>query len=392
MAAPSLGLIMILKDEESNLPRSLLPLVGCFDEMVVVDTGSLDATPRICAQAGARVHEFKWVDDFAAARNYSIAMSRSDWLFWLDGDNAVEPAQLGGLREMIPAEGPAVLWATEHVELTGERLWQKRCFPNHPQVRFKGRVHEQLVHPPDWPARLTPLVVRHWGYSDPDQVARHGTYYLELLKRMLDDDPDDYYAHFQAARCYQNLRSFDLASKHWARMLKSEKALDKNPVLWAYAGAQWIRMLLNMGRAEQATAELNRLLEQAPDSGLLHYEEGRLHYAQKRHAEALAAFSRALELGFGVPVVDMDLEKIRFLAHYYRARSAMELKRPQEAIVDYEMAITLDPSHLAARTELARLLLDLGRPLEARGHLALVLKERPQDRGAQRLLQRIEVS
>ena len=293
---------------------------------------------------------------------------------------------------MIPPEGPAVLWATEQVELTGERLWQKRCFPNHPQVRFKGRVHEQLVHPPDWPAKFTPLVVRHWGYSDPDQVARHGTYYLELLKRMLDDDPEDYYAHFQAARCYQNLRSFDQASQHWAGMLNSREALDKNPGLWAYAGTQWVRMLLNMGRAEQAAQELKGLLDKLPDYGLLHYEKGRLCYTQKRHQEAMASFSRALELGFGVPVVDMDLEKIRFLAHYYRARSAVELKRLQDAVDDYKAAITMDPRHLAARTELARLLLDLERPLEARGHLALVLNERPQDRGAKRLMQRIEVS
>jgi glycosyltransferase involved in cell wall biosynthesis len=52
MPDASLGLIMILKDEEQNLERSLGPLASLFDEVVAVDTGSSDATVEICTRLG----------------------------------------------------------------------------------------------------------------------------------------------------------------------------------------------------------------------------------------------------------------------------------------------------------------------------------------------------
>ncbi len=60
---------MIVRDEQENLPRCLGSVAGLFDEIVVVDTGSRDRTREIAREFGARVFDFVWVDDFAAARN-----------------------------------------------------------------------------------------------------------------------------------------------------------------------------------------------------------------------------------------------------------------------------------------------------------------------------------
>ncbi len=388
MADPTLGLIMILKDEERNLPKSLAPLARLFDEVVAVDTGSKDATARMCRELGARVYDFTWVDDFAAARNFSISKAQSDWLFWLDADNATSPDDLARLRGMIPMQGPAVLWATEKVVPSGERLWQKRCFPNHAGVCFVGRVHEQLSHPKEWPARFTPMVIEHWGYVDPEHVAQTGAYYLSLLKQMLHDDPDDYYAHFQTARCYMNLRRLDKASLHMSKVIASPKAMAQNPALWAYAGCQWARLLKNLGQVERAVAELDSMMAKAPGSGLLAYQRGRMAYDLADYEGAARHLARSLELGPGAPVVDLDLNKIKFLAHYYKARSALNLQKNDEARRDYELALALDPAHLAARTGLARILLQQGERDQARANLRQVLDMRPGDRGALALLER----
>jgi len=40
--------------------------------MVIVDTGSLDETPRIVEAYGGRLFHFPWCDDFSAARNESL--------------------------------------------------------------------------------------------------------------------------------------------------------------------------------------------------------------------------------------------------------------------------------------------------------------------------------
>jgi glycosyltransferase involved in cell wall biosynthesis len=87
------SLTMIVRDEESNLPHCLQSVRGLFDEIVVVDTGSRDRTIEIARSYGARVSQFAWVDDFAAARNASLARASGDFAFWLDADDVVEPAE-----------------------------------------------------------------------------------------------------------------------------------------------------------------------------------------------------------------------------------------------------------------------------------------------------------
>ena len=63
---------MIVKDEEAHLARCLGSVADLVDEIVVVDTGSTDATAAVAARFGARVYSFAWVDSFAAARNESL--------------------------------------------------------------------------------------------------------------------------------------------------------------------------------------------------------------------------------------------------------------------------------------------------------------------------------
>lgn len=70
-----LSLTMIVRDEESTLGRVLGQAATFCDEMVIVDTGSQDHTPEVAREAGARVLDFLWIDDFAAARNaYAIPL------------------------------------------------------------------------------------------------------------------------------------------------------------------------------------------------------------------------------------------------------------------------------------------------------------------------------
>ena len=59
----------------------------------MVDTGSTDRTKEIAREFGAQVFEFPWIDDFAAARNEALSHATGDYVFWLDADDVVEPAE-----------------------------------------------------------------------------------------------------------------------------------------------------------------------------------------------------------------------------------------------------------------------------------------------------------
>jgi Flp pilus assembly protein TadD len=378
---------MILRDEAANLERSLAPVAACFDEVVVVDTGSLDQTPALCAQLGARVCHMPWQDDFAAARNRSIAEARADWLFWLDGDNAITPSDVGVLRQAIPSGGPAVIWAQEQVVPSGQRLWQKRCFPRHPEVSFQGRVHEQLAHPPQWPSLVAPVAVQHWGYHDPTRAAAKGRYYLGLLKHTLDDNPRDFYALWQAARCHYNLRQFDQAAACLERLAQEEAPRAQNPQLWAAAHHLWAQTLERLGRAGQAREILDSLLEDLPWHGHSHYQRGRLAYTQGDWPTAVKHLNLALNCGLGLPLVDIDPHKILFLADYFLGRSLERLGCPAEAAASLARAVERDPANPGARNDLARLLAGMGQRQQARKQLEQILDRWPQDRQARSLLQ-----
>lgn len=388
MAEPSLGLIMILRDEAANLPRSLAPVADCFDEVVVVDTGSQDQTPRLARQMGARVYDFTWCHDFAAARNYSIEKAKADWLFWLDGDNAISPQQVQALRGVIPSQGPAIVWARELVEVSGDLLWQKRCFPRRSGVRFRGRVHEQLIHPPDWPQVASPVVVRHWGYQDAGEVKEKGRYYLSLLEQMLQDSPDDFYARFQAARCCLNLRDFDRARRYLQQVARDSEARRLNPQLWIQSQVILAQLLENQGQTEKAAKVLDELLAAEPRQGLAHHHRGRLAFLQGDFARAENYLRQAERWGLGQPFLDMNPDAVLFRNRHFRAKALEKLAKDEQALALYREALALKPENVAVRADLALLLLRLGRGEEARQEAEHILSIRPQDRRAKEILAR----
>ena len=81
----TLSVAMIVRNEGATIERALNCARLFADEMIVVDTGSTDETVAKAEAMGAKVRHFRWVDDFAAARNYSFSQCAMDWIIWPDG-------------------------------------------------------------------------------------------------------------------------------------------------------------------------------------------------------------------------------------------------------------------------------------------------------------------
>lgn len=149
----TVSLCMIVRDEEAVLGRCLDSVAGLFDEIIVTDTGSRDATVRIAAGHGARVHHFTWCDDFAAARNASFSHATSDFLFWMDADDVLTEENRRGflaLKSALTPETDVVLMPYETAfdedgkatfTFLRERLI-RRALPH----RWVGYVHEVLCY------------------------------------------------------------------------------------------------------------------------------------------------------------------------------------------------------------------------------------------------------
>ncbi|HWF09891.1 MAG TPA: glycosyltransferase family 2 protein [Bryobacteraceae bacterium] len=94
---------IVTLNEERNIARAIASL-DCADEIVVVDSGSMDATRQIAAKMGARVIEEPW-RGYAAQKNFAAAAAANDWILSLDADEAVTP-ELGAEITALKENGP----------------------------------------------------------------------------------------------------------------------------------------------------------------------------------------------------------------------------------------------------------------------------------------------
>jgi len=85
----SISLCMIVKDEEATLSRCLESAKDLVDEIIIVDTGSKDKSKDIAKNYTEYIYDFPWIDDFAAARNFSFSKATKEYIFYLDADDVI---------------------------------------------------------------------------------------------------------------------------------------------------------------------------------------------------------------------------------------------------------------------------------------------------------------
>ena len=169
----TLSLCMIVKDEEAVIGRCLGSVTGLFDEIIVVDTGSTDATKEIVATFGCKQYNFTWVDDFAAARNFSFSHATSQYIMWLDADDVLLEQDLQKFMEIKKTLDPSVDVVMAKYNTAFDENGQptfsynrERIVRNTPAYRWVGAVHEVIA--PIGKILYTDASVTHVKLSAPD--------------------------------------------------------------------------------------------------------------------------------------------------------------------------------------------------------------------------------
>lgn len=257
-----LSVCIIGKNEEKNIDKCLAPLTSYDFEIVYVDTGSTDRTKELAAKYTDNIYDFTWVDDFSAARNFSLEKASRDYVLVLDCDEYLTDLDLNALCTAIEAHPKGVGQIIRN-SYTGNKIGENASIERIDRLFDRRRyhyiytIHEQVADirtdATDYERFPVPVTVDHMGYvGTADEKRKKAERNNLLLFQEIERNPTEPYFYFQAAQSYNLIDDYENAYQYY----KKAFALPLNPDnLWVHVMANnFITACIQTSREEEALA------------------------------------------------------------------------------------------------------------------------------------------
>lgn len=185
---PQISATIITLNEAKNIARSIRSL-AVADEIVVVDSGSTDATVEIARQAGARVVHHDW-EGFSAQKNFAAREAQHDWILSLDADEALSPDAQAAIREWKTTEPQTAGYRlARRAQYLGRWILHSGWYPDYKLRLYDRRrgewrgayVHESLIVPGEF-ATLRGEIF-HYSYESVEDHRMRIEFYTDLAAR-----------------------------------------------------------------------------------------------------------------------------------------------------------------------------------------------------------------
>lgn len=194
-----ISLCMIVRDEEKLLPRLLDTVVPWVDELVVVDTGSMDRTKEIVLDYGGHLFETE-LRSFATARNLYLDKALGDWIFMLDADEMPNEDLLNHIHiwthYAYSVEYLIGLMITRENLLDGQPTTAGRHLESHLRLfrngffRYVGHLHEMPIILPGQKNVVVETAPRHCRilhHKTRERQAKQDNFYKEFATMLGDE-------------------------------------------------------------------------------------------------------------------------------------------------------------------------------------------------------------
>ncbi len=336
--SPTLGLCVIVKNGAETLQGCLESVLGLVHSLIVVDTGSTDATVPIAEACGARVIRFPWQGDFASARNAALEAAGTDWVLVMDADEELPTAAHPWIRAELkapradayvtpvrnylkPWDRPitgvlAVPQGERHPKAPDADAYIHsevvRLFRRDPEIFYAGDVHEQVEYrllELGRPIGRAGFFIHHFGWYSIDAAGleRKRRLYHDLLARKAVERPQDVTVLMQYGDALCS--SQGEYRKGLDCFLKAAALGSKDARLWMHMAwalhklSQYEAALVALGQVPGGTEfEGNRAQLRGESLGALR----RWPEARKAFAESLMAFPDSFVLEAKLALVEME--------------------------------------------------------------------------------------
>jgi glycosyltransferase involved in cell wall biosynthesis len=280
---------MIVRDEDDVIGRCLDCARQFADEIIVVDTGSVDRTREIAALYTDKLYDFTWTDDFSVARNFSFQFAACDYSMWLDADDVILAESIQKINEW--KENNDFSQIVYFAYSSGERSDMVNIYDD--SIVLRDRLYQKGVN-------------THWHYAVHEAIEVNGYTYsirddiMVVHQKTKVNDKD------RNMRIFRNsfpkgMNAFN--QWYYARELYFEKRYEESYEAYTKSGKgkfdalpYAILSLRELGKTELLNAELLQIVRTQNAGAIVFCELGRLSAAEGDYETAVAYYEKALNV------------------------------------------------------------------------------------------------
>jgi len=347
---PSLSLAIIVKptnEEAKLLNRCLKSIYQWVSEICITITGKNEAVEKVAKKYNAKISYFKWINDFATARNFNFAQATGDFILWLDTDDIVWGANLlPKVLKIMDENGIDVgvldyLYDFDKYGQVTVKHRKARIVKNDSCVKWMGKLHEDLIEQRGIKSYLIENIkILHKTTEQRKQNAqkRNLVIALQQLKENLTDPKNIW----DVANAYLAVGENVEAIKYYLDFVqKTGSEEEKFLAYHRMAGA--MKNVGEMERAIECEWEAMKIRPWYPDPylglGEIYYQMGK-----NKHAKEFFIHGLSKEVPEKTAIVwnprDYDFNPLVLLSEVY-----LRLNKPEKAKLCLERCLKIYPKH-----------------------------------------------
>ncbi|GIP35602.1 TPR domain-containing glycosyltransferase [Paenibacillus sp. J2TS4] len=342
MNRPSISLCMIVKDEEDCLERCLRSVQGHVDEIVIVDTGSTDRTVNIAESFNARVIYHEWKQDFASARNKSIMYATKDYILQLDADEYLDDRT--DFVEALSSKLDFYYVNIRNYKTDGLSVAHKsvRLFKRRPELKYIGRIHEQIdISEPNVHGGTAEVLIHHTGYmANIYKEKKKHKRNMEILIQEVQQNRTGFNL-YNLGNQYAQEGSYKKALSAFQDAFGLGKDRSYIPDLLS----QMVICLTHLKRYEEGLRLAKDAIAVYPSHADLYAVQGNLYKQMEHYEDALICYKQFLEIEGGRrSTFTQRVES--FLVEYLMAQVHLELGDEEEAYQAIVRSLKLNRNYM----------------------------------------------